>query len=120
MGDDVILSLKNVQKFFRVKRKQILKAVNGIDLDIKRGETLGLVGESGCGKTTLGRTIVKLYKPDAGQIFYKGKDIWQFDRTENHEYHRKTQIIFQDPYASLDPLKVISETIEEGLIIHKL
>lgn len=120
MADDVLLSLHDVKKYFRIKNKQILKAVDGVTIEIHRGETLGLVGESGCGKSTLGRTMVKLYKPDGGTIEWKGEDIWKYKKSQNLEYRRKAQIIFQDPYASLDPLSVIGTSIAEGLEIHKL
>lgn len=120
MPNEVILSLRGVKKFFRIKRKSILKAVNGVDLDIRRGETLGLVGESGCGKTTLGRAIVKLYRLDGGKIEYGGTDIWSYNGGQNLDYRRKVQIIYQDPYASLDPLAVVSTSIGEGLSIHKM
>ena len=76
------------------------------------------MGESGCGKTTLGRTIVKLYRPDAGQILHEGRDIWTLNRRENLRYHKDVQMIYQDPYASLDPLSVVSTSIAEGLDIH--
>lgn len=117
MAEEVLLRLTGVDKFFRVGGG-VLKAVNGVDLAVRRGETLGLVGESGCGKTTLGRTIVKLYRPDAGEIEFAGKDVWRFDKRENRAYRKKVQMIFQDPYASLDPLSVVSHSIAEGLEIH--
>jgi len=120
MDKPILLEAKNLRKTFEIKGRGVLTAVNGVDLSLAEGETLGLVGESGCGKTTLGRTIVKLYQPDGGQILYQGKDIQQFDRKENLRYHKDVQMIYQDPYASLDPLSVISASIAEGLEIHGL
>jgi len=119
VGEEALLRLTGVKKFFKVTGG-LLKAVNGVGLEIKRGETLGLVGESGCGKTTLGRTIVKLYELDEGKIEYRGRDIWGFNKKENLEYRKKVQIIYQDPYASLDPLSVVGASIAEGLDIHKM
>ncbi len=120
MASDVLLSLRGVKKYFHINSHSVLKAVNGVDLDIRRGETLGLVGESGCGKTTLGRTIVKLYRPDAGTVEYDGSNVWDFDKKRSLEYRRKVQIIYQDPYASLDPLSVVGTSVAEGLVIHKM
>ena len=120
MSQSVLLETKDLRKTFEIKGRGTLTAVNGVSLTLREGETLGLVGESGCGKTTLGRTIVKLYKPDAGQILYQGRDIWQFGRKENLHYRKDVQMIFQDPYASLDPLSVVSTSIAEGLDIHGL
>ena len=120
MSQPVLLETKNLRKTFEIKGRGTLTAVNGVSLTLREGETLGLVGESGCGKTTLGRTIVKLYKPDAGQILYQGRDIWQFGRKENLHYRKDVQMIYQDPYASLDPLSVVSTSIAEGLDIHGL
>ncbi len=117
MSKEVLMELKGVQKHFPV-RGGTLVAVGGVDLTIYKGETIGLVGESGCGKTTLGRTIVKLYKLNDGTITYKGRDIWSLNRKENLEYRKNVQIIYQDPYASLDPLSVVSTSIAEGLEIH--
>ena len=120
MSRSVLLETENLRKTFEIKGRGTLTAVNGVSLTLREGETLGLVGESGCGKTTLGRTIVKLYKPDAGQILYQGRDIWQFGRKENLRYRKDVQMIYQDPYASLDPLSVVSTSIAEGLDIHGL
>ena len=119
MADDRLLELQNVNTYYQV-RQGTLKAVNGVDLTIRRGETLGLVGESGCGKSTLGKTIMRLYKPDKGRILFKGRDIWTFDRREKKSYAREVQMIFQDPYASLDPLMVVLDCVAEGLDIHRL
>lgn len=118
MARDLLLRLSDVRKSFRVGRSGTVRAVNGINLSIHRGETLGLVGESGCGKTTLGRLIVKLYRPDSGTIDYCGKDIWGMSEKEQLAYRKKVQMIFQDPYASLDPLSVVGDSIAEGLDIH--
>lgn len=119
MNKDLI-NISNITTSFVIDRKTRLIAVNDISLKIKEGETLGLVGESGCGKTTLGRTIVKLYKPDSGEIKYRDKNIWEYDKRENLDYRKKVQMIFQDPYASLDPLSMVGESIAEGLEIHKI
>lgn len=115
-----ILKLDHVSKSFKIKDKGILNAVNDVSLTIHQGETLGLVGESGCGKTTLGRTIVKLYKPDNGTITYQGKDIWTQNHQEKLHYSKDIQMIYQDPYASLDPLMVIGDSVAEGMDIHKM
>ena len=118
--NDVLLRLNNVHKYFHITKKTVVKAVNGLSLEMRRGEILGFVGESGCGKTTTGRLIVKLYNPDIGGIEFYGKNIWDFGKKENLEYRKKVQIIYQDPYASLDPLTVASDSIAEGLAIHKM
>lgn len=115
---DPIIRLEHVCKNFQVKEKGVLNAVNDVSLTIHKGETLGLVGESGCGKTTLGRTIVKLYRPDSGHIYYEGKDIWTQNRAEKLHYTKNVQIVYQDPYASLNPLMTIADSIAEGMEIH--
>ncbi|MBR1684159.1 MAG: ABC transporter ATP-binding protein [Clostridia bacterium] len=114
-----LLELKNVKTVFKV-RQGLLKAVNGVSLSLYAGETLGLVGESGCGKSTLGKTIMRLYRPQEGEVRFEGRDIWQYSRREQKAYTQMVQMIFQDPYASLDPLSVIGDAVAEGLDIHRL
>ena len=114
-----ILELKNVKTTFKVP-KGILKAVNGVDLTIYKGETVGLVGDSGCGKSMLGKTIMRLYRPDEGNVMFEGQDIWRYNKKEKKEYTKNVQMIFQDPYACLDPLSVVSDIVAEGMKIHKM
>lgn len=123
-----LLEIKDLKKYFTVKKSgfnknQMVKAVDGVSMDIFKGETLGLVGESGCGKTTLGRTIIRLYEPTSGTIIYDGKPIYDSDKKIAEKmlpYRRKMQIIFQDPSASLDPRMTVGEIVGEALDIHKL
>ena len=120
-----LVEIRNLCKFFSAKKtlfkgKSYLKAVDDVSLEIKKGETLGLVGESGCGKTTLGRTLIKLYKPTAGKIIYEGKDITKLNDKEMLHYRKKIQMIFQDPYASLNPRLTVGDIIGEPLDIYKL
>ena len=98
----------------------MLKAVDGVDFYVGCGETLGLVGESGCGKSTIGRTLVKLYEPTAGQIYFAAEDITRFNKNQSKGYARKAQMIFQDPYASLDARMTVGDIIGEGIDIHRL
>ena len=114
-----LLELKDVKTYFKVSGG-ILKAVNGVSLILHEGETIGLVGESGCGKSTLGKTILRLIRPAGGQVLFDGRDIWSFDRAERKAYTRQVQMIFQDPYACLDPLSVIGDTVAEGMDIHHM
>ena len=123
-----LLEIKDLKKHFTVKKSgfgknQTVKAVDGVSLDIYKGETLGLVGESGCGKTTLGRTIIRLYEPTSGTIIYDGKAIYDSEKKIAEKmlpYRRKMQIIFQDPSSSLDPRMTVGEIVGEALDIHKL
>ncbi len=116
-----LLEIKGLKKYFPIKegffKTSHVKAVDNVSLFVKKGETLGLVGESGCGKTTLGRTILRLHEPTEGQIIYDGVDITNVDMLP---YRRKMQIIFQDPYASLDPRMTIGDIVGEPLDIHKM
>ena len=114
-----LMELRDVKTFFKVPGGT-LKAVNGVSLTIREGETIGLVGESGCGKSTLGKTILRLIRPAGGQVLFGGRDIWSFRRAERKAYTRQVQMIFQDPYACLDPLSVIGDTVAEGMDIHRL
>ena len=125
---DVLLEISNLRKYFTVKggsvfKKHYVQAVESVSFSIYRGETLGLVGESGCGKTTLGRTIIRLYEPTSGRIVYDGTAIYDSEQkiaVDMLPYRRKMQIIFQDPSASLDPRMTVGEIVGEALDIHKL
>jgi len=121
-----LIEVKNLCKYFNTKKsifkkeKGVLKAVDGVSLHIKKGETLGLVGESGCGKTTLGRTLLKLYNPTAGEMFYDNEAIGKLNTKQMLPYRKKMQMIFQDPYASLNPRLTVGDIIGEPLDIYKM
>ncbi|HHV35116.1 MAG TPA: dipeptide ABC transporter ATP-binding protein [Syntrophomonadaceae bacterium] len=120
-----ILEVRNLKKYFPLVtgffgKYSVLKAVDDISFNIKRGETLGLVGESGCGKTTVGRTLLRLYEPTAGEILFDNKNIVTASASEIRLIRRKMQMIFQDPYASLNPRMTVSDIIGEPLDIHRL
>ena len=120
MAEEVLFQIENLSKTFDVGSNKKLKAVDGITLTLHKGETFGLVGESGCGKSTLGRTLLRVYEPTAGRILYKGKDITKLRGQEAKKYASEVQMIFQDPYASLDPRMTIGDIIKEGMKIHKM
>ena len=119
-GQTPLIQVENLKKYFPAGKKQILKAVDDVSFSIARGETLGLVGESGCGKTTVGRTVLRLYEPDGGTIQFDGEDISHLKGSNWKQMTRRMQMVFQDPYASLNPFFTVGEIIEEGLLIHKL
>lgn len=114
-----LISARNIKKHFDVG-VGMLKAVDGISFDIYPGETFGLVGESGCGKSTAGRTIIRLYDPTDGELFFNGKNIYKLSRHEMQEVRRNFQMIFQDPYASLNPRMTVEDIVAEPLDIHKI
>ncbi len=114
----MLLEVKNLKKYFKIDSKTWLKAVDDVSFGIEEGETLGLVGESGCGKSTLGRTVIGLYPPTDGSILFEGRDITHLTAKEKVALTRKMQIIYQDPYACLDPRMTVADIIAEGLDIH--
>ena len=116
-----ILEVKNLKQYFNVGTKNEVRAVDDVSFDIYEGETLGLVGESGCGKTTTGRAIIRLYNPTSGEIFFDGTEIHTLhDRKEQLAFRKDMQMIFQDPYASLNPRMKVRDIVAEGLKIHGL
>ncbi|SDA11076.1 oligopeptide transport system ATP-binding protein [Ruminococcus sp. YE71] len=121
-GSENLIEIRHLKEYFNINvglfKSKPLKAVDDVSFDIKKGETLGLVGESGCGKTTVGRTILNLYKPTSGEIIYDGKPIKT--SADIKEFRKKATMVFQDPYSSLDPRMTVSDIIAEPLDIHKM
>lgn len=121
MGNDrnePLVQVKNLCKYFQVSRTGTLKAVDDVTFDIYKGETVSLVGESGCGKSTTGRCMIRLYNPTKGEVIYDGKDITKLTKEEQKEFCKKVQMIFQNPYASLNPRMTVKEIVGEGLKQH--
>lgn len=116
---DPILNVRNLKKYFNVTNG-VLKAVDDVSFSIQRGETFGLVGESGCGKSTLGRTIMRLYGANDGQVLFKGENVHQLTGNKLKQFNREMQMVFQDPYASLNPRMTVGNIISEGIDIHGL
>lgn len=120
MAQDILLDIKDLKKYFNLGHGRTLKAVDNVNLQIKKGETLGLVGESGCGKSTLGRTIVRLYEPTSGSLIFNNQDISKLSNAKLKPIRSDLQMIFQDPYASLNPRMTVGDIIGEPLDIYKL
>lgn len=126
-GKDAILQVRNLKKYFPItsgiifqRQVDAIKAVDGVSFDVFRGETLGLVGESGCGKSTTGRTILQLYKPTAGEVIFENKNLATLPNAEMRKMRRDIQMIFQDPYASLNPRMNVGRIVSEPLIVHNV
>ena len=123
---DYILEVENLNKYFPIKKTllgkpiSVLKAVNNVSFKVKRGSTIGVVGESGCGKTTLGRTVLRLYDTDGGKIIFNGDDITTIKRKDMRKYRTDIQLIFQDPYSSLPPRMTVGGIIGEAVKVHKI
>ncbi len=114
------LQVNKLKKYFHVGKDETLKAVDDVSFDVIEGETFGLVGESGCGKSTIGRTIMGLYDRTAGEVVFNEKNVHELKDTETFDFHRSMQMIFQDPYASLNPRSTVKEIISEPMEIHGL
>lgn len=115
---DVLLDVKNLKKYFKIGKTGILKAVDDVSFVIRKGETLGLVGESGCGKTTCGRTVIGMYSATDGEVMYDGQNVHKLTGHRKKEFTKDVQVIFQDPYASLNPRMTVGDIIAEGIDIH--
>jgi len=120
MENKKLIEVKDLKKYFHVGGNAILKAVDGLNFFIREGETLGLVGESGCGKSTAGRTIIRLYEATGGEVIFDGINVHKLDKKQAKDFTKKAQMIFQDPYASLDPRMTVGDIIGEGIDIHNL
>lgn len=118
MAHQVLLKVENLSKYFELEKNTTLQAVSNVSFQIKKGETFGIVGESGCGKSTLGRTIIGLYKASNGQILYNDTNMENISEKDTFSFRRKMQMIFQDPYASLNPRSTVREILAEPLEIH--
>lgn len=123
---DALLNVRGLKTYYPVRKGVFRKvvghvhALNGVDFDLHPGEILGIVGETGCGKSTLGRTVLRLIEPTAGEIVFDGRDLLKFDRKQLKQFRKEAQIVFQDPLASLNPRKTVRESIGEGLFFHEM
>lgn len=120
MEEKPLVEIRNLKKYFQIKKKGMLRAIDDVSFEIYPGETLGLVGESGCGKSTIGNLVMRLLEPTAGQILYRDKNIYEVKGGGNQELYKRMQIIFQDPYSSLNPRKTIRSILEEPYLIQKV
>lgn len=125
-NSEYILEVKNLKKYFPIEKNffgkplRFLKAVDNVSFKVKKGTTIGIIGESGCGKTTLGRTILKLYDIDGGQVLFNGHDITNINKREMRKYRTDMQLVFQDPYSSLPPRMTVGSIIAEGVRVHNI
>ena len=125
-SDKEFLKVENLKKYFVIEKSlfgkplRYLKAVDDVSFTLERGKTIGVVGESGCGKTTLGRTILKLYEPDGGKIFFEGQELTHLKNKKMRRFRTDMQLVFQDPYSSLPPRMTVGSLIEEGVKVHKV
>jgi oligopeptide/dipeptide ABC transporter ATP-binding protein len=123
---EVLLEVKDLKKYFPIKRGLLkrtvghVRAVDGVSYSVKRGETLGVVGESGCGKSTMGRSILRLIEPTSGLVSFEGKNVIKMSKSQMRAMRREMQIVFQDPYASLNPRYSVAKTLMEPMVIHNL
>ena len=120
MTNQTLVEVKNLTKHFPAAHKQVVRAVDDVSFIIQRGETLGLVGESGCGKTTVGRCLLRLIEPTGGEIRFDGRNLTELNQTELRGLRRSMQIIFQDPYSSLNPRMKVGQIVAEPLVVHKV
>ncbi len=118
--NEPLFQAEDLCQYFHIARGKILKAVDHVNFTIYKGETLGLMGESGCGKSTTGRCLVKLYQPAAGRITYKGKDIFSYNREEEKQFRKNVQMIFQNPHSSLNPRMTVKDIVGAGMKLHGL
>ncbi len=126
-SDEVLIRVRNLKMHFPVRQGAVfdrsracIRAVDGISLDIRKGETLGLVGESGCGKSTLGRVILQMHRPTAGEVYFRDMNLTSMQRNRLRRMRRHMQMIFQDPYASLNPRMTVGDIVAEPLIVHNI
>lgn len=117
---EIYIEINHLKKYFFMEDKTTLKAIDDVSFQIYKGETLALVGESGCGKSTLGRTVMGIYRPTEGKVVYEGRDMAEFTAADRKPFARKAQMIFQDPYSSLNPRKTVGDIVAEGFDIHRL
>ena len=118
LSDRILLETRGLKKYFKINKKTMLHAVDGVDLKVHEGSTIGIVGESGCGKSTLGQTVIRLYDPTEGQILFEGIDIAKLSRRQMKEFRPNMQMIFQDPYSSLNPRMTVRDLIAEPMLIN--
>jgi oligopeptide transport system ATP-binding protein len=118
MSNEVLFKVENLKKYFTMNKNSVIKAIDNVSFEIFKGETLGLVGESGCGKSTCGRLLLGIYPPTEGKVYFNDKDVNMMNSSDKLKFKNKAQIIFQDPYASLDPRMTIGEIVREGMDVH--